>query len=284
VRGAPFDVAELSLANFVMALAAGDDRFVGLPVFPFRSFRQSMLWVREDSPITQLEQLRGKRVGINGYANTALVWLRGALADEHGVAPEAIAWVRVGGDRVALTPPAGVRIADAPPGSDLFALLRAGSVDAVAAFWQPGQAALPGVRRLLADAAAVEADYYRRTGIFPIMHLIVLRRDVYARAPALAAQVARRFAAAKRRFGDEVRRFGAGRIALTPWSPLELERAQAILGPDLHPYGVARNRGTLAAMTRYLHVQGLTARAVGMDELFAPEAVQALDGAGETTG
>jgi len=270
VGGAPFDVAELSLANHIMAVTAGDDRWVGLPVFPFHSFRHAMLWVRADSDIRDPAQLRGCRVGINAYSNTALVWLRGMLADEHGLAPEDIEWVRVGADRVAFTPPPGLRITDMRDGGDLFALLRAGAVDAIAAFWAPGQAT-SGVRRLYADVAAVEADYYRRTGICPIMHLVVLRGDRYRAQPALAARVARLFGAAKQRFADDIARFGAERIATTPWSALDLERAEALLGDDLHPYGLARNRATVAALARYLHAQGLVPRAVAVDELFAPE-------------
>ena len=275
VRGAPFDVAELSLANHIMAVAAGDDRQVGLPIFPFRSFRHAMLWVRADSDIHEPAQLRGRRLGITAYSNTALVWLRGMLADEHGLAPEAIEWVRVGADRVAFTPPPGLRITDVRDpdqlnGGDLFALLRAGAVDAIAAFWAPGQATA-GLRRLYADVAAVEADYFRRTGIYPIMHLVVLRGDRYRAQPQIAARIARLFAAAKQRFADDIQRFGAERIALTPWSPLELERAQALLGDDVHPYGLARNRATVAALARYLHVQGLAPRVVAVDDLFAPE-------------
>src|SRR5258708_27719940 len=242
VGGAPFDVAELSLANFVMAVAAGDRRFVGLPIFPFRSFRQSMLWVAAGSDITDMAQLRGRRIGINAYSNAALVWLRGLLADEHDIPPEAIDWVRIGADRVAFTPPPGLRIADAPGVNDLFELLETGRADAVAAFWHPAQASeTRGARRLFADPAATEADYYRRTGIFPIMHLVVMRRDLCEARPALAARIARLFAAAKQRHEAEIIRFGAERIAITPWSPLELEQAQRLLGDYLHPYGIAWN-------------------------------------------
>lgn len=231
--------------------------------------------MRADSDIHAPAQLRGRRLGITAYSNTALVWLRGMLADEHGLAPEAIEWVRVGADRVAFTPPPGLRITDVRDpdqlnGGDLFALLRAGAVDAIAAFWAPGQATA-GLRRLYADVAAVEADYFRRTGIYPIMHLVVLRGDRYRAQPQIAARIARLFAAAKQRFADDIQRFGAERIALTPWSPLELERAQALLGDDVHPYGLARNRATVAALARYLHVQGLAPRVVAVDDLFAPE-------------
>jgi 4,5-dihydroxyphthalate decarboxylase len=270
VRGAPFDVAELSLANYIMAVAAGDHRWVGLPIFPFRSFRHAMLWVRADSDLRDPAQLRGRRLGINAYSNTALVWLRGMLADEHGLRPQDIEWVRVGTDRVAVAPPAGVRITDEHTGGDLFALLRAGAVDAIAAFWAPGQAAA-GARRLYDDVAAVEADYYRRTGLCPIMHLVVLRGDRYRAEPALASRVARLFGAAKQRVADDIARFGAERIALTPWSPLELERAEAVLGADPHPYGLARNRAAVATLARYLHAQGLAPREVAVDALFAPE-------------
>lgn len=277
LRGAPFDVAELSLANFLMALAAGDRRHVGLPIFPFRSFRHAMLWVGADSNIVQPHQLRGKRIGINGYANTALVYLRGLLVEEYGLAPQDIAWVRIADERVALDLPDGVRITDLRTTPDLFALLAQGAVDAIAAFWHPDQAARLGTRRLFADVAAVEADYYRRTRIHPIMHLVVLRRDLYDADPAIAATIARLFGAAKQRYAAAIRRFGAERIAVTPWMPLALEEASRLFGGDLHPYGLMRNRETLAAITRYAHAQGLTARGVGLDELFAPEAVAVFD-------
>lgn len=268
----PLDVVEFSLANHIMAIAAGDRRYVGLPVFPFRGFRHSMLWVRSDSPIERPEHLKGKRIGIAAYALTALVYVRGLLAEDYGVEPAQVEWVRTGRERIAFAPPPGVRIVDVGNSASLFQLLCAGTVDAIITFWSP-EAQDSGARRLFPDVFAIEADYFRRTAIYPIMHTFALSRTLYDKNPGIAASLMAMFEAAKKRWEDDLSRFGAESASITPWSPLDLERSRAILGPDLYPYGIAANVRTLAAAIRYTREQHLIAREVAIPELFAPELI-----------
>jgi 4,5-dihydroxyphthalate decarboxylase len=261
------DVVEFSLANHIMAVAQGTSRYVGLPVFSFRGFRHSMLWVRNDSTIVRPEQLKGKRIGIAAYALTALVYVRGLLSDDFGVRPTDVEWVRTGHERLTFETPSGVRITDAPVGSSLFDMLRTGVVDAIITFWSPNEK-VDDARRLFADVIAVETEYYQRTGIYPIMHMFALTRRVYETNPQIVTNLLTVFEGAKMRWQANLARFGAESASTTPWSPIHLEMSQAILGPDLYPYGVQDNHRTLSVAIRFLCEQQLIKRLVSIEELF----------------
>lgn len=271
LQGEEFDAAEMSLSNFMIALARGDERFVGLPVFPYRAFRHSHIWVRSGGGVEGPRDLRGKRVGIPDYSMTALLFVRGMLRDDYGVEPEEIRWRRSRSEHVPFTAPAGVEIEDIPRGETLEGLLAAGRLDALvstavpASFWR-GE---PWIRRLFPNPREVEADYCRRTGIFPIMHLLVVKRKVYERNPWLGAALAEAFETAKEL---SFRRFREALHPL-PWIDLAFEQARAVIGPDPYPYGIGANRPTLEAATRFAHEQGLTPRKLAVEELFAPESV-----------
>ena len=264
-----YDASEMSLSNYMIALGKGDRRFVAIPVFPSRVFRHSYIWIRTQSGIEKPEDLKDKRVGIADYSMTALLFTRGLLQHQYGVAPQDIHWFRRRAEHVSIEIPPGVRIDNIGKDQTLDTLLEEGKLDAVAVT-SPPRAFLQGsplVRRLFPDARAVEAAYYRQTQIFPIMHLVVLRRAIYDRDPTLAVRLAQGFETAKQ-LAFEAYEEG---LSSLPWVNLDLEYARQALGQDVCPYGVKKNLPTLEAATLYAHEQGLTQRRFHVAELFAEE-------------
>jgi 4,5-dihydroxyphthalate decarboxylase len=264
-----FDAAEMSLSNFMIALARGDRRFVGLPVFPYRAFRHSHIWVRRAGGVEAPRDLRGRRVGVPDYSMTALLFVRGMLRDDYGVVPEEIRWRRARSEHVPFAAPEGVEIENIPPGETLEGWLAVGKLDAMVSTTVPAsfERGEPWIRRLFSNPREVEADYYRRTAIFPIMHLLVVKRGIYERHSWLAAALTEAFEAAKQ---FSFRRFQEGFHPL-PWIDLAFEQAREVIGPDPYPYGIGANRPTLEAAARFAHEQGLTPRKLAVEELFAPE-------------
>ena len=271
-----FDASEMSLSNYMIALGKGDRRFVAIPVFPSRVFRHSYIWINTRSGIERPRDLKGKRVGIADYSMTALLFVRGLLQHRYGVAPQDIHWLRRRAEHVAIDIPPGVRIDNIAKDETLDGLLDAGKLDALAVT-SPPRSFLQGsplVRRLFPDGRAVEAEYYRETRIFPIMHMVVIRRAVYEQDPTLAVRLARGFAGAKQ---VALEAYDEGLSSL-PWVTLDLEYAREILGADVYPYGVQNNLPTLEAATLYSHEQGLTPRRFTVEELFAPETLDLFAG------
>jgi 4,5-dihydroxyphthalate decarboxylase len=267
-----FDVSEMSLSNFMIALSNDDRRFVALPVFPSRVFRHSFVWIHARAEIERPQDLRGKRVGIADYAMTALLFTRGFLAHEYGVRPEEIHWFRRRREHVSIAPPAGIQIDNIAAGETLDGLLEAGKLDAVA-LTQPPRGFLegsPNIRRLFAEPRSVEAEYYRKTKIFPIMHTVVMRRSVYEKQPWLARSLAEAFQAAKKQSYERLQ----GDALALPWLNLDLEFAKGVMGQDIYAYGVQASLPTLEAATLYAHEQGLTKRKLEVRELFAPETLE----------
>lgn len=266
-----YDASEMSLSNYMIALGKGDQRFIAIPVFPSRVFRHSYIWINSRAGIEKPEDLKGKRVGIADYSMTALLFVRGLLQHQYGVAPQDIHWFRRRSEHVSIDLPPGVRIDNIGKEQTLDTLLEEGALDAVAVT-SPPRAFLQGsplVRRLFPDARAVEAAYYRQTKIFPIMHLVVLRRAIYDADPTLAARLAQGFEAAKKAAFEA---YDDGLSSL-PWVNLDLEYARQALGEDVCPYGVTKNLPTLEAATLYSREQGLTKRRFAVAELFAKETV-----------
>jgi 4,5-dihydroxyphthalate decarboxylase len=264
-----FDASEMSLSNYMIALGHGDKRFTALPVFPSRVFRQSYIWVNTKAGIREPKDLVGKRVGIADYSMTALLFVRGMLKHQYNVSPEDIHWFRRRSEHVSIKAPATLRIDDIERGQTLDGLLERGELDAVAVTSPPRgfNAGSPLIRRLFPDARAVEADYYRQTKIFPIMHLVVIRRTVYEQHPSIAAALALAFQKAKQKAYDRL----AERLSPMPWANLDLEYARQVFGEDICAYGVKPNLPTLQAATQYSYEQGLTERKLEVKELFAPE-------------
>lgn len=279
-QDAEFESSEMSLATFIVLTSRPDCEFVGIPVFTSRSFRHDCVYVHSDSGISGPADLRGARVGIPEYQMTAAVWVRGFLSDDYGVTPGELNWFTGGLERPGYRPrynvdlPADVRLTRIPEDSALVPMLAGGELDALVSVLPPGVPE-PTVRRLFPDSAAVERDYYRRTGIFPIMHLVVLRRDVYEKDRSLAAGLATAFAEAKEVGRRRLRRMDSLAVEL-PWLDESLAEIDELFGGDAFPYGVTANLETLRAATSYCYEQGLSSRRVEPEELFAPEAVRVL--------
>jgi len=263
-----FDVSEMSLSNYLIALGNNDRRFIALPVFPSRVFRHSYVWIHANAGIEKPQDLKGKRIGIADYSMTSVLFTRGFLTHQYGVRAEDVHWFRRRREHVSIAVPEGIRIDNIGKDETLDDLLEQGHLDAVA-LTQPPRTFVqgsPNVRRLFSDARAAEADYYRRTKIFPIMHTVVMRRAVYEKQPSLAVELAKAFQAAKAQSYERLEEKG---FAL-PWLNLDLEFAQEVMGRDIYAYGVKASLPTLEAATLYSHEQGLTKRRLEVSELFAP--------------
>jgi 4,5-dihydroxyphthalate decarboxylase len=274
-----FDVAEMSFSSYCVSKFKGDP-FVAIPVFPSRMFRHANIWVSERSGIREPADLRGKRFACPEYQLTANVWIRGILDDEYGVAPDSVTYVTGGEEepgrieKLALDLPASIRIEPIGPTQTLAAMLASGEIDAFHGPRTPSTANAPGVRRLFPDYVAAEKAYYAKTRIFPIMHVVVIRRDVYERDRWIATALYKAFVAAQQyAYADYAQT--AALKSMLPWSAAEAEATRALMGDAWWPYGVAPNEAVLATFTRYHHRQGLSQRQLSVDELFAPETREA---------
>jgi 4,5-dihydroxyphthalate decarboxylase len=271
-----FDVTELSFSSTLIQTARGDCPYVALPAFVSRLFRHSAIYVRTDRGIAQPRDLKGKLVGVPEYQMTAALWVRGILADEYGVAPSDISW-RNGGleqpgrrERTPIRLPPHIELAPIASGETLSGLLAKGELDAVVAARAPSCFArgMPGIGRLFPDFRAAEEAYFRKTAMFPIMHLIGVRRTLVERHPWLAASVYKAFVEAKRLCMAELAQIGHLHTTL-PWLVSEVEATKALMGDDYWRYGVAENAREIAAMIRYSRDQGLIDRVLAPAELFA---------------
>ncbi len=280
-RHQEFDMAEMSLSTYVLTLARGN-AFVALPVFPSRAFRHNGVYVHTGSGIETPADLQGRVVGVPEYQVTAAVWIRGILAEHHGV-PVASARYRTGGlrrpgrsEKLEVNPQ-GVEISPVPAGATLEGMLAGGEIDALYTprTPQPFAAGHPAVRRLWPDIQAVEADYFARTRIFPIMHTIVIRREVYERDRWIANAMYKAFVAAKAMAADRLEETAAS-ASMLPWSYEHARAARQLMGHDFWPYGIEHNDATLRAFLRYSHEQGLAGRVYEPAELFAPEAIESF--------
>lgn len=275
-RHAEWDVSEMSAGRYLSLVSRGDRSFTAIPVFPSRVFRHGSIYLRAGSGINRPADLAGRAVGVPEWAQTATVYARGMLVDDHGLDVASIRWVQAGlhqPGRVEPVPidlPGGVRVQPAPDRS-LDGLLAAGEVDAVISA-HPPQAFVDGdgsVVRLLPDHVAAEREYWQRTGIFPIMHMVCLRREIVEQHPWIAANLTSAFEEAKRRSVVRVRETAASRLPL-PWAATYAADAASFFEGEYWPYGVEANRRTLEAFVRYATAQGVAARAVDVEDLFWP--------------
>lgn len=270
MQEARHEITELSMSSHILSVARGDSRYIGIPVFPSRAFRHTAIYIRTDRGIARPDDLAGRTIGTPEYQQTAALWVRGMLREQHGVDTRGIRW-RSGGERTPIALPPGFDVQPLPAGDTLEAALAEGRLDAFIGPRPPAcflDRSAP-VARLFADPRAAEEAYFRATGFFPIMHCIAIRRDVAARHPGLAPALARAFAAAKAMALAELAMVNVLRVSL-PWIAAEAERQTALMGGDPWPYGFARNRDELAAMCRYAKADGLAARDVAPEELFHP--------------
>jgi len=271
VRNLEFDVCELQIAQY-LGLKSGGAPITAIPVFLHRRFNHSCVMVRMNSDISRPEDLRGRRVGIHGHFNPIALWIRGLLQHEFKVAPSEIRWVADGSDDMPnWSPPSWLRLERAPAGRKMQALLSAGEIDAQILSDSGADAASINqtVRRLWPDYRAVERDYYRRTGIFPIRHLVVVKDEVLRRDRELAPRLVRVFEAAKQ---QAYRDWSDHRRSSLAWFGAEQEEERALFGPDPWPYSIAGNRIALETVLDYAFEQGLTGRRLGIEEIFAPGA------------
>ncbi|HEY6514313.1 MAG TPA: ABC transporter substrate-binding protein [Burkholderiaceae bacterium] len=276
MRQQAFDISELSLSSYLVKASRGECPYVAVPVFLSRAFRHTSIWVRKDR-IRTPQDLKGKRVGVPEYQLTANVWARAILQDDHGVLPRDITWVRGGIDtpgrleKIGLTLPADLRVEDAPADRTISDLLDAGDIDGFIAPRPPGGAAAhnPQVRWLFDDPTAAATDWYHRTGIFPIMHVVGVRRALADKHPWLPVAVLKAFTQAKALALEALADTSATKVTL-PFVEEQLKAARETLGEDYWSYGVAGNEATLRAFARHHHVQGLSAREMAVEELFHP--------------
>src|SRR5438132_6415951 len=273
-RHAEFDAAEMSLSSYILRRSRGDDALVAIPVFTSREFRHSCIWVRADAGITTPADLKGKRMGVPEYQMTAAVWIRGFLSDDFGVVPTDLHWFSGGlyqpgrVEKLPINIP-GLHLQAIGHEQTLSDMLLDGELDAIMGARPPRGFPGPRVRRLFPDFRPVEVDYFKRTGVFPIMHTVVIRRELLDREPWVARSLYDAFCEAKRRAMAEL--LDPVVLAVTlPWLIAEVESTQALMGEDYWPYGLERNRAALETLVRYSSEQGLAQRGVAIEELFAP--------------
>jgi 4,5-dihydroxyphthalate decarboxylase len=279
-NGADFDVTEISGSSYMMTLSRGDAPYVAVPVFLSKVFRHSAIYIRTDRGIATPQDLVGKKIGMPEYQMTACLWARGILEDEYGVRPRDIKWFTGGQEepgrreRSPLTVDKAVSIT--PIGSDqtLSAMLNAGELDGIISARVPSCFRRnPKVGRLFEDFRQVEAEYFRKTGIFPIMHMLGIRRSLLEANPWLAVSIYKAFIAAKEIALHELKDVAINFVTL-PWVYDDVLTAESMLGADYWSYGLAPNRAALEAMTRYSYTQGLSQRQLSAEELFHPATLE----------
>lgn len=278
VTRAEFDISELSAASQIVQVARGEAEYVALPIFLARAFRHGCVYLRHDAAITTPRELEGRRVGIPEYGMTMGLYLRGMLADEHGVDVNAVLWRTAGTnapgrrERLALDLPAGMDVQALPEGATLSAALLAGELDAVMSPTPPDAftAGAPRITRLFPDPRAAAAESFRRTGFFPIMHLLGVRRDVLARAPRLATALVQAFerAQAMARAEWQAKLAASSPYTMFPFLAEEWATSHALLGDEPWTHGLAANHPQIEAMLRWAEAQHLTRRRVTVEELF----------------
>lgn len=264
-----FDVSEMSMGAHCFLIGSGNSPFVGMPAFPSRSFRHSMVYYHTRSGIQKPQDLNGKRIAIREWGMTALVWILGILGEEYGVDLRTIEWVAVKKPRVTIQMPEGARIRYMRPPQNLSDMLASGEVDAALIHQAPAcfSSGAPHVKRMFPDYKAAEIEYYRRTGIHPVMHCVVLRRDRHQEAPWILRSVYESLLQARQKTLAALANTQA-LTAMIPMLPAFMEETVQVFGKDFWPYGVAANRRALEKLVLYAHQQGLTPRRLSVDELF----------------
>jgi len=281
-RHQAFDISELSISSYSISVARGEPHYIAIPVFLSRAFRHTSVYVRNDRGIDQPTDLKGKRIGIAEYQLSANVWIRGILEDEYGLQPTQIEWVRGGMDtpgrpeKIKVDLPAGIKMTEAPAGATLNQMLIDGEIDGFIGPRAPRcfDERHPAVCRLFTDTVAEAETYYRKTSIFPIMHVLGLRRSLADAHPWLPGALLKAFARAKQTAEMALADTSATKATM-PFVEDSLARARALMGNDLWSYGLGPNRTVLETFLRYHHAQGLSPRKVNVDELFHPATVEA---------
>ena len=283
LRHREFDVAELSLSSYTLSLFRDDCPFIAIPVFPSRYFRHSCIYVNTESGIREPKDLIGKRIGNPEYQMTAPVWIRGILSDEYRVPVTSVTYLSGGEEqpgrteKIPLSLPPEIRLESIPSDKTLSRMLETGEIDALYTARAPSSFfnGSGKVRRLFEDYQTVEREYYRKTRIFPPMHIIAIRRDVYERNRWVAQSLLKAFVAAQREVYGELRETGA-LMHMLPWLTSHVEETEKLMGRDFWPYGYEPNIHALSIFLRYHHEQGLSKRLLTPKEIFAPESLEAF--------
>ena len=278
-----FDLAEMSLSSYCVSLSRPERPFVAIPVFPSRMFRHGFIYTSAKSGIREPKDLVGKRIGTPEYQLTAPVWIRGILQDEYGVDPASVTYFTGGlfepgrEEKIALNLPAKFKLEAIPKDKTLSAMIAAGEIDAIQAPHPPSTfySQPEAVKRLFPNYVEIERAYFRKTKMFPIMHTIAIKREVYEANRWIAQSLTKAFVAAQRLVYDQLHHQEAYQTML-PWLMAHVEEAQRELGPDWWAYGVEPNRHVLDTFLRYHHEQGLSPRRLKIEDLFAPEAFESF--------
>jgi 4,5-dihydroxyphthalate decarboxylase len=274
-RDKAFDVSEVSLSSFAVKTAAGNNPYVGVPVFPSRAFRHTAICIRTDRGIERPEDLRGRRVGTPEYQLTACVWARALLEEEYAVAPSDVTWVRGGleelgrPEKIAVQLPSNIKIEPAPADKSLAMMLKDGDIDAIVAPRAPScfEQWDPNIGWLWPDPQKAASDYFEKTRIFPIMHMIGIRKELVEEHPWLPMAVFKAFSKAKERALELLVDTSATKVTL-PFVDELLRSARRLMGEDFWPYGIDANRRVLDRFLGYHHDQGLSSRRLAVEELF----------------
>jgi len=283
LRNQEFDIAELSLSSYTMTLFRENPPFIAIPVFPSRSFRHSCIYVHSGSGIREPQDLIGKRVGTPEYQMTAPAWIRGILSDEYGVPVTSVNYFTGGeeqpgrSEKVPLHLPPEFRVQPIGPTQTLSKMLETGEIDAFYTARRPSTFRHGGgtVRRLFEDYPTVERDYFLKTRIFPIMHTVAIRREVYEKNRWIAQALYKAFVIAQKEAYEDLYETAALKFML-PWLPKHIEDTHALMGEDFWPYGLQPNLHTLSTFLRYSHEQGLSKRQLMPQDLFAPETFESF--------
>jgi len=283
LRHREFDIAELSLSSYTVSLFRENPPFIAIPVFPSRYFRHSCIYVNRDSGIREPKDLIGKRVGTPEYQMTAPVWIRGILSDEYGVPVTGPTYFTGGEEepgrpeKITLSLPPEIRIRPIAATETLSKALETGGIDALYTARAPStyRGGSGRVARLFEDYHAVELAYYRKTRIFPIMHTIAIRREIYEQHRWVAQSLFKAFCQAQQEIYRDFEETAALKCML-PWLHQHVEETQKLMGPDFWPYGLAPNIPTLNTFLRYHYEQGLSKQQLAPPDLFAPETFESF--------
>ena len=283
IRHQEFDVAEMSLSSYTLSLFRDPKPFVAIPVFPSRYFRHSCIFINRNSGIREPKGLIGKRVGNPEYQLTACVWIRGILSDEYNVPVSSVTYLRGGEEtpgrteKQSVSLPTEIRLENIPEDKTLSRMLHNGEIDAIYSPRTPSSFAQGSgnVRLLFEDYETVEREYYKRTKIFPIMHTIVIRREIHEKHPWVAQSLYKAFVLAQREAYEDLYETAALKFML-PWLIRHAEDTRTLMGKDFWPYGVEPNVHALSTFLRYSYEQGLAKRLLAPEELFVPEALESF--------
>ena len=281
LRHQEFDIAEMSLSSYTVSLFREPRRFVAIPIFPSRFFRHSCIYVNAKSGIRTPKDLIGKKIGVPEFQMTAPVWIRGTLSEHYGVPVDSVTYYTGGEEepgrpeKLALDLPANIKVQAIPEDKTLSQMLKDGEIDALHTARMPSTFDNKHVVRLFPDFRKVELDYFRSTGMFPTMHTVAIRREVYEENRWIAQSLFKAFCEAQKRCYEDIKQTAA-HMSMLPFLNADIEEAVREMGDDYWPYGFEKNEKVLSTFLRYHYESGLSKRLLKPEELFAPETLEAF--------